>query len=69
MQQRFWILPQGDEVCALEEELSLDARMKEADVRAGQVGDVAGEGSSVEAATPPKTRRRTASSGGDRGGM
>lgn len=60
-------LSQGDDVCALEKELSLGARMKAADAKTEDMcDDVAGEESSAGAATPPPTRRHTP---GEQGGQ
>ena len=67
---------QGDDVCALERELSLEARTKAgagldvADTGVGidvNIKEVEGGEPSADAATPPGHRRRTADDGGDGG--
>lgn len=58
---------QGDDVCALEKELSLEARMKAAGINVEDIGDVAGEepsGGGEGTATPA---RRQATNDGERG--
>eukprot|EP00752_Nemacystus_decipiens_P002399 g2263.t1 len=49
----------GDDVCALEKELSLEARLKAAGINVEDIGDVAGEEPSGAGGTAVQTRRQT----------
>lgn len=54
-------------MCALERELSLEARVRAEGVEVAHIGGVSGAESSDESVMPPETRGQTKNSGG-RGG-